>query len=518
MKSLFINGNTDPGKRRKENQDAWVARQLWSPDIALLAVIDGVGGYTGGEKAAAIARESIEQYMQIPKGDTLTMLREAVIFANNRIVEERKKDQYISEMCCVLTAVVADAATQTVYFAHVGDTRLYRYRDGKLHKLTKDHSFVGIREDAGEMSELEAMSHPHRNQILREVGSTLHRLDDEDFMDYGREELLPGDLLLLCSDGLTDMVTAQQVTTVLSTGQPLANKVNSLIALANEMGGNDNITVVLLKRKPVTAKKKVPVVNPIGEVKDAQPKPPTEAKEANTSPAVVKDSNTKPVVVVKDARFPASKQKNSQRTTHNLSRDSGNTLSEAKDSQLTTDNSPRKLHNSPPRLLWAALILLLVAGAGWYFSPPGNMEIPPPEVIVVDSNRASAAVRVSHPAVPGPVVAEKMDTLRISSTKNWKYIQQYADSIGNTLVIMPAKKNQAKFPAIEINASSAQPGDTVLIKNLRVKDFETGIKIQLPLLIKTDNLVFENIKYPFNNLVKSDSSHTSLLIMNNVKR
>jgi len=481
MKSMLISGNTDPGRRRKENQDAWIARQLWSPDIALLAVIDGVGGYTGGEKAAAIARESIIQYMQLPKGDTLTMLREAIIFANNRIVEERKKDQQISEMCCVLTAVVADAATQSVYFAHVGDTRLYRYREGKLQKLTRDHSFVGIREDAGEMTELEAMNHPHRNQILREVGSTLHRLDDEDFMDYGRDELLPGDSLLLCSDGLTDMITVQQVTTVLSTGQPLTNKVNSLIALANEMGGNDNITVVLLKRKPVTAKKQVPVVNPIAEVSDSRA-----PLSEQTNPQLTTDNST---FRAKDARF-ASKQK---------------------DSQLTTDNSPS-------RFLWAALILLLVAGAGWYFSPPKHIDIPPPEVIVVDSNKATTAVRVNHPAVPGPVTEERTDTLRIASTQNWKYIEQYIDSIGKTLVLLPAKNSQTKFAAIEINARSVHPGDTVLIKNIRFKNFETGIRIQVPILLKTDNLIFENIKYPFNNLVKADSSHPSLLIMNNVKR
>ena len=93
MNNLPIYGSTHPGMRRKENQDAYIARPLWSAGKALLAVVDGVGGYTGGEKAAAIARDCIEQYMQIPRGDILTMLREAVVFANNRIVEERKLDQ-----------------------------------------------------------------------------------------------------------------------------------------------------------------------------------------------------------------------------------------------------------------------------------------------------------------------------------------------------------------------------------------------------------------------------------------
>jgi serine/threonine protein phosphatase PrpC len=186
MKTILISGNTHPGMRRTENEDTYTCRQLWSPDKALLVVVDGVGGYAGGKRAAAIARESIDQYMQTPKGDTLTMLREAVIFANNRIAEERAQNPKYSEMCCVLTAAVADATAGAVYFVHVGDTRMYRYRKGVLQKLTKDHSFVGLREDAGEITEREAMSHPQRNQILREVGSTIHRIDDEDFMQYGR--------------------------------------------------------------------------------------------------------------------------------------------------------------------------------------------------------------------------------------------------------------------------------------------------------------------------------------------
>lgn len=475
MKNIIISANTDPGRRRKENEDAWIARQLWTADKALLAVIDGVGGYMGGDKAAAIARDSIEQYMQEPKGDTLTMLREAVIFANNRIVEERKKDQHISEMCCVLTAVVADAAAQTICFAHVGDTRLYRYRDGRLQKLTRDHSFVGIREDAGEMTELEAMHHPHRNQILREVGSALHRLDDEDFMDYGSEDFLPGDQLLLCSDGLTDMITMQQMTTLLSTGQPLPGKVNSLIALANEMGGNDNITVVLLKHKQAATKKK--------------PAPATPA-----TPAIPENSTPLPTA---DCRLPIA-----ELTTP--------------DSELRTPDS--RLIKAPPKVIWIMLVILLVAAAGWYFSPPGRIAILPSEVIKIDSNRATPTLRVSHPAVPGPVVVEKTDTLRITTTQSWQRLKQYADSVGKTLVIIPAKKNNTKFAAISIDDRSAQPGDTLVIKDLRIKDFETGIKVQVPILLKTENLVFDNIKYPFNNLVKTDSSHTSLLIMNNVKR
>jgi serine/threonine protein phosphatase PrpC len=472
METMLISGNTHPGKRRKQNQDAYSCSQLWSAEKALLAVVDGVGGYTGGEKAAAIARDSIEQYMQNPKGDTLTMLREAVIYANNRIVEERKKDQQVSEMWCVLTALVADSETQSICYAHVGDTRLYRYRNGSLQKLTKDHSFVGIKEDAGEITELEAMAHPHRNQILREVGSAPHRLDDEDFMDYGREDLLPGDLLLLCSDGLTDMITMQQMTAILSTGQPLAGKVNNLITLANEMGGHDNITVVLLQHQIVAPQK------------TESPEPPVFTGSTEAGP-----------------QKSATKGGKSKYRLFSFFR------------QLRT-HSPFSTHH----LLFPVLLLLLIAGAGWYFSPPKKSGVTPTVTTIIDSNHSLPAGRINHPAVPGPVIELKTDTLRITSTQNWEHLKQYADSTGKAIVLMPAKKGHRRFAAVEITGRSAQPGDTLLIRNLRIKDFETGIKINIPVLLKTENLVFDNIRYPFNNLVKPDSSHTSVLIMNNVKR
>lgn len=478
MKHILISGNTDAGKRRKENQDAWIARQLWSGESALLAVIDGVGGYTGGEKAAAIASESITQYMQHPKGDILTMLREAVVYANNRIVEERRKDQLLSEMCCVLTAVVADVASQQVYYAHVGDTRLYRFRDGMLKKLTKDHSFVGIREDAGEMTEQEAMSHPHRNQILREVGSAPHRLDDEDFMDYGAEALLPGDQLLLCSDGLTDMITTRQATTILATGHALHQKVGSLIALANEMGGNDNITVVLLKRKAPT-KKIVTVATPV---------------KAGSAVVASHNSNSPATAQVVQA---APQQEAAEGTAGVATLPGRSTIR--------------------TKLYIAGIAVVVLAGLGWFFTPPRQIEVPP-VTLPIDSVRASvAAVRVNNTAVPGPA-AERADTLRIGSTQTWHFIRHYADSAGKPLVLLPAKKNNNRFAAITIDERSAKAGDTILLKDIRLLQFETGFSIRLPVLVRTDNLAFENVKYPFHHLVKADSSHTSLLIMNHVKR
>jgi serine/threonine protein phosphatase PrpC len=247
MNPFLIAGQTDVGQRRKNNQDTFICSTLWSESSALLAAIDGVGGYAGGDRAAAIAKESIEQYMTTPNGDPLSMLREAVVFANNQINAQREQNRQLAQMCCVLTTAVADSRTNKLYFVHVGDTRLYRYRRGVLEKLTRDHSMVGVREDANELTEAEAMQHPRRNEILREVGSMAHRVDDPDFLESGETDFLPGDVLLLCSDGLTDMITQAQIRSVLDQKLSLEKQVSELIRLANKQGGNDNITVVLAR-------------------------------------------------------------------------------------------------------------------------------------------------------------------------------------------------------------------------------------------------------------------------------
>lgn len=264
MHTLTIAGQTDVGKRRQDNQDAFIAAPLRGDTSALLVVIDGVGGYAGGERAAEIARESIQQYMATPKGDTLTMLREAVVFANNQIDAERQQNPELDQMCCVLTAVVADASVGKVYYAHVGDTRLYRYRNDELEKITFDHSLVGEREDANELSEAEAMEHPHRNVVLRTVGSEPHRVDDEDFIESNETDFLPGDLLLLCSDGLTDMLTRGQIRGILNRPLALDDQIRDLIQLANQQGGKDNITVVVA-RQSVEETEAVTMVTPLRE-------------------------------------------------------------------------------------------------------------------------------------------------------------------------------------------------------------------------------------------------------------
>ena len=280
MTELQLAGRTDVGRQRRDNQDTFICQPIWSATTdqpadyqsdklvgnpsALLVVIDGVGGYAGGERAATLAHDAILRYMEAPTGDTLTMLREAVVYANNQIDQERRQQPGFSMMCCVLTAAVTDSQANKVYFVHVGDTRLYRFRqqvgpetsldrepDGPtvtLEKLTSDHSVVGIREDANQLSEDEAMNHPRRNEVLRTVGSAPHRIDDVGFLESGEADFGLGDGLLLCSDGLTDMLpraTIEAVLTQAGSAPSLDAPLGELIRLANEAGGHDNITVVL---------------------------------------------------------------------------------------------------------------------------------------------------------------------------------------------------------------------------------------------------------------------------------
>jgi serine/threonine protein phosphatase PrpC len=483
MKTILLSGNTHPGMRRTENEDTFTCRQLWSPDKALLVVVDGVGGYAGGKRAAAIARDSIDQYMLTPKGDTLTMLREAVIFANNRIAEERMLNPKYGEMCCVLTAAVADASAGLVYFVHVGDTRLYRYRKGELQKLTKDHSFVGLREDAGEITEREAMDHPQRNQILREVGSSIHRIDDEDFMQYGKDELLPGDGLLLCSDGLTDMVTTKQIGEILATSAALNTKVNNIIALANDMGGHDNITVVLLKNN--RAKQTTQPVNGTKAKKTVKTKPDTTAATAPPSVNKAIDKSNKPA---------------------------------------QPDTKPvKKSGGSNKWLKWNVPVIVLLAASSWFFFSRNN-ETPsatpdkPTNVQQVksvdDTVRKMPATIFSgqHAAPSGPGVTQTPDTLRLSAPMNLVAVQRYADSVGNTILLLPAKGKVNHFAAVEINKASAKAGDTLVIRNLRMKGFEVGIKVSIPVYVKLENTFFENVKYPVSNQVKPDSTNKSLSV------
>jgi len=234
--------DSDPGRERENNED----RILSDPERGIYAVVDGVGGESGGEIAAQTAVDVLRSRLSRRTTDTDRLIREAIALANKRIWEKAQAEPDLTGMACVLTVAVLDGDQATI--GHVGDSRLYLLRRGEIRKVTRDHSPVGMREDAGEISEAEAMSHPRRNEIFRDVGSAPHEPDEAGFVDIYTVPFDAESALLLCSDGLSDLVPAATLRKVVEAqaGKP-DQAVRELIDAANEAGGKDNISVVLVE-------------------------------------------------------------------------------------------------------------------------------------------------------------------------------------------------------------------------------------------------------------------------------
>lgn len=262
--NLIFYGQTDVGRQRTNNEDAFVVEQL-DEHTVLAVAIDGVGGYEGGEVAAEMAQKEIPAYLkEFTRGERLELLKQAVVCANNAIYDRRRLDTARPDMSCVLTAALIDAGRKVVDMVHVGDTRMYQFHHGELRKLSHDHSLIGYREEIGDLTEEEAMHHPQRNVISRVVGSDHHEVGDSDFLEAAEFPLLPNSTFLLCSDGLTDLITSKQIVAILERSISLEEKTQALIDAANDAGGKDNITVVLVEYQAEE------VVSPIIENDDLQ--------------------------------------------------------------------------------------------------------------------------------------------------------------------------------------------------------------------------------------------------------
>ena len=270
QKTDFFSGITHTGKIRENNEDAFLIEKIQGGRYILACVIDGVGGYEGGEIAARLASESILAHLQKPSEDLFLAVRESIIMANERIYAEKMASEQNTRMACVLTVAVIDLDYNQFYYAHVGDTRLYLLRDYTLVKITRDDSFVGFLEDSKRISEEEAMNHPKRNEINKALGFDPNLGAISDYIETGISPFLPGDILLLCSDGLTDMINSKTITSILTSREKIPQKAKALIDSANAAGGKDNITVVLLhnfnKRATVEATRP-----PALKKKEAQP-------------------------------------------------------------------------------------------------------------------------------------------------------------------------------------------------------------------------------------------------------
>jgi serine/threonine protein phosphatase PrpC len=220
---------TDIGRVRERNEDSYLV------DPPIYAVADGMGGARGGAVASSLALDKVEELFHSGKGS----LGELIRSANRAVFERSVSDSKVSGMGTTLTAATVDE--RGAHLGHVGDSRAYLLRAGSLRQLTDDHTLVNRMVKAGEITTQEAGIHPHRNVLTRSVGT-----EPEVDVDEKDIPLIDGDRLLLCSDGLTGMVTEPQIQAILETTPDPQEAAGRLIKAANRAGGIDNITVVVL--------------------------------------------------------------------------------------------------------------------------------------------------------------------------------------------------------------------------------------------------------------------------------
>jgi protein phosphatase len=231
--------HSDTGRQRRGNEDAFLER------APLFVVADGMGGAQGGEVASRIAIEQFADGIVVDDADdpaeSLAGRAEA---ANAAIYARAQHDADLAGMGTTLTA--AYVGPHEVSFAHVGDSRAYRFHDGRLERLTHDHSLVEELIRQGQLTEAEAEEHPQRSIITRALGP-------EPAVDVDMITLdgVAGDIYLLCSDGLTSMLPESEVEQIVASSRTLASAGKALIAAANRAGGRDNITVVLFRLEDV---------------------------------------------------------------------------------------------------------------------------------------------------------------------------------------------------------------------------------------------------------------------------
>ena len=225
---------TDTGRQRSENEDSLFVR------APIFVVADGMGGAQAGEVASKAAADAFDR--DLPEASPELFLRETIEDANRRIHELARADPSRAGMGTTITAALVDAQTEEVGIGHVGDSRAYRLRRGKLERLTRDHSLVEEMRRKGQITDAQAEDHPQRSIITRALGP-----EPEVEVDVQTVPAAPGDVFLLCSDGLTTMVAEARIAEVLADAASMRDAVRSLVEEANAAGGRDNITALAFR-------------------------------------------------------------------------------------------------------------------------------------------------------------------------------------------------------------------------------------------------------------------------------
>lgn len=238
-------GKSVRGMKRENNEDAiFVSRPGDYPED-LYIVADGMGGHNGGEVASAEAVRAFIKYIvknhpaAVKSGELLELMTEAAQFSNRAVFEKSRTSPELYGMGTTITASLISGGR--AYIIHAGDSRLYVFRSGKLKQITKDHSYVMEMVKMGEITKEEAKVHPKRNIITRALGTDME-LD----IDATVLPLEESDVLLMCTDGLDNMVTDDRIEEILNKETKMEDKLAELIDTANEKGGFDNISIILI--------------------------------------------------------------------------------------------------------------------------------------------------------------------------------------------------------------------------------------------------------------------------------
>ena len=243
---LRILAKSDIGKAREMNQDSFYVSSE-EDEVKLFILADGMGGYKGGEIASkvaitAVSKYIIEKFDEIPKDkqSILNLVEDSIEFANSAIYEESEQDEELQDMGTTLEVVLI--YKNKVYIGHIGDSRIYRVRKNKMKKITTDHSYVEKLIQDGDITREEAYNHPKKNLLIKALGT-----DEEACPDMIYTVLNKNDVIVICSDGLTNMLREEEILEVVK--EPNENCADVLVEEANLAGGLDNITVIVIDNR-----------------------------------------------------------------------------------------------------------------------------------------------------------------------------------------------------------------------------------------------------------------------------
>ncbi len=236
---------SDTGRQRNANEDSFFVR------APIFVVADGMGGAQAGEVASKAAADAFD--VDLPDGPPEQVLRETIAAANCSIHELARNDPSRAGMGTTLTAAIVSAEREEVAIGHVGDSRAYRLRAGRLEQLTRDHSLVEEMRRKGQLTDAQAEDHPQRSIITRALGP-----EPDVEPDVHSVSAAPGDVFLLCSDGLTTMLGEAQIGKLLARATSMSAAVRALVDEANRAGGRDNITVLAFRLEDAAAPQRQP--------------------------------------------------------------------------------------------------------------------------------------------------------------------------------------------------------------------------------------------------------------------